>query len=153
MRPPILRAAWRHEDGYARAKGEAGASMPAARPRPRARPHATLEDADDVQRLLKDIAGLVAGVAVAAREFGRVSARLRGSVADLGEAMGDAWEVAREHGGGALRGAERAVASRPYVVIGLAAAAAIVVAGYAANRGLREVHRSHDEADGWDHFV
>lgn len=145
MRPPMPRAEWRHDDVR-------GGAMPAPRPARRTG-GARGAPRDDLRRLLGDLATLVAGVTVATRELGRVTGRVRGAVADLGDALGDAWGVAREHGGGTLRVAERALASRPYVAVGIAAAL-VVVAGVVASRAL-VAHRPepHDDADGWDHFV
>lgn len=142
------RAERRHDE--ARAGGDGATHDLDRMPATMQRARAAHGREDDLQRLLGDLATLVAGLTVATREFGRVSSRLRGATAGLGDAVGDAWEVAREHGGGALRVAERALAARPYVALGLAAGL-VVALGLAVRHGLHD--EAHDERDGWDHFV
>jgi ElaB/YqjD/DUF883 family membrane-anchored ribosome-binding protein len=138
------RAEWRGNEGgpgYARPRG------------PRRQAHNSLERPEDVQQLLGELATLIQGITLATHDFGRVAGRVRGSVGDMVEAVGDAWHATRSHGGGALRAATHALDTRPYVAIGLAAAVGVVI-GFVMERGVRGLteHSAADD-DGWDHFV
>ncbi len=105
-----------------------------------------------VHRLLGDLGVLLHDTLLAARELGRAGGRVRDSVGNVAEAVGDAWHVTRRHGGSALVSAAEIVDRRPYVAIGLVAALG-VVAGFALQRGLGALAEPHDDGDGWDHFV
>jgi ElaB/YqjD/DUF883 family membrane-anchored ribosome-binding protein len=139
------RAEWREEDGgagYAR-RGERQREA-----------HNSLDRPEDVQQLLGDLATMIHGITLATHDLGRVTGRVRSSIADMADAVGEAWHVTRQHGGGALRAAGNAIDTRPYVAIGLAAAVGVIV-GYVAQRGVHSLleHHAHPDDDGWDHFV
>ena len=138
------RAEWRGDEGgpgYGRAGGG------------RHDAHNALERPEDVQQLLGELATLIHGITLATHDFGRVAGRVRGSVGDMIEAVGEAWPATRSHGGGALRAAAHAVDTRPYVAIGLAAALGVVL-GYVIERGVQGLAApSADDDEGWDHFV
>jgi ElaB/YqjD/DUF883 family membrane-anchored ribosome-binding protein len=141
------RAEWREEDGgagYGRGGGR----------RERGEAHNSLDRPEDVQQLLGDLATMIHGVTLATHDLGRVVGRVRGSITDMADAVGEAWHVTRQHGGGALRAAGHAIDTRPYVAIGLAAALG-VIAGYVAQRGIHSLTdpAAHGDDDGWDHFV
>jgi ElaB/YqjD/DUF883 family membrane-anchored ribosome-binding protein len=138
------RAEWRDEDGGAGYGRDGGRARDA---------HNSLSRPEDVQQLLGDLATMIHGITLATHDVGRVVGRVRGSVADMADAVGEAWHVTRRHGGGALRAAGEAIDTRPYVAIGLAAAVG-VIAGYVLQRGVQSLteHRHRDD-DGWDHFV
>jgi ElaB/YqjD/DUF883 family membrane-anchored ribosome-binding protein len=106
----------------------------------------------DLDGLVGDLGALVHGTMTAAQDLRRVTGRVRAAVADLADAVGEAWDVSRAHGGGAARATGRALESRPYVAIGLAAAIA-VVAGFAVRRWSTRPAPPHAPEDGWDHFV
>jgi ElaB/YqjD/DUF883 family membrane-anchored ribosome-binding protein len=138
------RAEWRGDEGGP-GYGQAGGARRDA--------HNALERPEDVQQLLGELATLIHGITLATHDFGRVAGRVRGSVGDMVEAVGEAWHATRSHGGGALRAATHAIDTRPYVAIGLAAALGVVL-GYVIERGVESLAApSSDDDEGWDHFV
>ncbi|MCZ8129941.1 MAG: hypothetical protein O9284_01370 [Steroidobacteraceae bacterium] len=112
-------------------------------------------DPEDLQRTLADLAALAQSVTLAVHELGRVGGRLRGAADELGQALGEAWDVARAHGGGAFSAVDGRLFRKPYVAV--AAAIAIgALAGYALRRSgasWRARGPAHEPDDGWDHFV
>lgn len=144
MRGMQERAEWRGDEGgagYGRASGR------------RREAHNALERPEDVQQLLGELATLIHGITLATHDFGRVAGRVRGSVGDMAEAIGEAWHATRSHGGGAFRAATHAIDTRPYVAIGLAAALGVVL-GFVLERGVQGLAQpAADDDDGWDHFV
>ncbi len=136
---------WRHER-VGRRSGRDFDGGPAAGPSRRP------ADAADLDGLVGDLGALVHGTMTAAQDLRRVTARVRAAVSDLADAVGEAWDVSRAHGGGAARATGRALESRPYVAIGMAAAIA-VVAGFALRRWSSPPAQAHAPEDGWDHFV
>jgi ElaB/YqjD/DUF883 family membrane-anchored ribosome-binding protein len=151
------RPAWRAEEGDA-GDGRAPPDRRSRADRERRADRVDRRDPSDdahatnVHRLLRDLGVLLQSALLAGREFGRVGGRVRNSVGDVADAVGEAWHVSREHGGSALARATEIVDRRPYVAIGLAAALG-VIAGFAAQRGLGALVEPHDDGDGWDHFV
>lgn len=144
MRVMQGRAEWRDDEG---GPGFARAGVR------RREAHNSLERPEDVQQLLGELATLLHGVTLATHDFGRVAGRVRGSVGDMVDAIGEAWHATRSHGGGALRAATHAIDTRPYVAIGLAAAVGVVI-GFVIERGVHALAEpTADDDDGWDHFV
>jgi ElaB/YqjD/DUF883 family membrane-anchored ribosome-binding protein len=144
MRWMHARAEWRGNEGDPGRARTAG---------PRREAHNSLDRPEDVQQLIGELATVIHGITLATHDFGRVAGRVRGSVGDMAEAIGEAWHATRSHGGGALRAATHAIDTRPYVAIGLAAALGVVI-GFVLERGVHGLAdaTAHDD-DGWDHFV
>ena len=134
-------------------------AVPAAGPLPAVRRPAPrtggVRDPEDLQRTLADLAALVQSVTLAVHELGRVGGRLRGAADELGGALGEAWDVARAHGGGAFRAVDVTMLRKPVVAVAVAVAIG-ALAGLAMQRSgmmARARRSAHDPDDGWDHFV
>ena len=111
-------------------------------------------DPEELQRTLADLAALVQSVTLAVHELGRVGGRLRGAADELGNALGEAGEVARAHGGGAFRAVDGTLFRRPYVAVGAALAIGAIVGLAMRHRSAtRHARGAHEPDDGWDHFV
>lgn len=114
-------------------------------------PHSLREGAEP-RRWLNDAGALLQGLLFASSEFERAGGRVHDSVVGVAHAMDDAWNVTRRHGRDVVRVMAGVVDRRPYVAIGLAAAAGLIV-GIAVRRALDRPGESYDHAEGWDHFV
>lgn len=99
-----------------------------------------------------DVGTLLNGLLFATREIGSAGGRVRHSIVDVADALEDAWQVTRRHGGDAVGAVTRVIDRRPYVAIGLAVALGLI-AGLALRQALDGRGEPHDHADGWDHFV